>query len=804
MNLRLWTHCSCLLVLFVLTASCYNQRAVPFPIPNSSLPLGHASSPQGEAWDPCVDAQFQPPIYQFANFSLNKEILQSGSSLATFNFTLVDVANKNRTLQCEWEEWWSWRYWARWEPGCRLSTTSSINGSISSSRHLGLLNLDPQAIAANRATGNPIGVIEYWFCDIGSNASFPQVYQSRAQLSLPNITCPGHASSGVTVPCTVPQLPLTAKAQWQPAGPLPGTPQLQPRPSPPPRTSGLDPRPSEDCTAVSLAHPDWTVSDLAYKPKTENDRAPMLTFSLASRAFGANVTCEYVQQDQTTEQLQTPACVPQPNSNLETSRSKLALRFRPLDQRLFVQEDWICGDTKGTYSTNFTAAGDASIPSNTSTTTSTIRGSLLKPVPLTPTRAPAPPNANNPGCTRSLEGASWPWRSIWGFSHFLYESTRRATVYSSPGLSDFSDPIIQRNLVPYTRTLQFTLTNYANNYTASCTLDDPALDNATTTAQTWFSCPPLTTNSSLHRYPQYPIQTYILLDHSTSTLKINQTWYCNDTGKPYRITAQGRTSPAPYDLLNVNGPGNRIICGSGTNIARNVTCVRNLLVGNFPCDIFLTSQWCSLDADRSGNPAFGLPAGIYASSFDQQELPPLALASPDPAPGKWSCTHASLGKPVTWTLRPSKNNKPFTTTYWPNRRDDSSYPWEQTDSLPTRLTFDLASSAFSEIEPPERGTGIINNIGTMVEDYAGGEGKLNPGTSLSLTPWLRGWNATAILRSPWSSADRNTPSGKTMQVHAGGWDFYNALEWTVRLDLATGYMELNHSWYCDDLDPRRP
>ena len=86
---------------------------------------------------------------------------------------------------------------------------------------------------------------------------------------------------------------------------------------------------------------------------------------------------------------------------------------------------------------------------------------------------------------------------------------------------------------------------------------------------------------------------------------------------------------------------------------------------NIPCDIFVTSQWCSLDADRSGNGVFG-PGGISVSSFDRQELPPLALTSPDPAPGRWSCTLASLGKPVTWTLRPPKNNtsKPIITTDW--------------------------------------------------------------------------------------------------------------------------------------------
>lgn len=104
---------------------------------------------------------------------------------------------------------------------------------------------------------------------------------------------------------------------------------------------------------MSLAHPDWVLSDFAYKPET------VLTFNLASRASGANVTCKYLYglQDILT-------CSPHPNS-------KFALKFRPSDRRLFIQENWVCGDIEGSYSTNFTAVGDASIASNSSTTTTT-------------------------------------------------------------------------------------------------------------------------------------------------------------------------------------------------------------------------------------------------------------------------------------------------------------------------------------------------------------------------------------------------------------------------------------------------
>jgi len=36
-----------------------------------------------------------------------------------------------------------------------------------------------------------------------------------------------------------------------------------------------------------------------------------------------------------------------------------------------------------------------------------------------------------------------------------------------------------------------------------------------------------------------------------------------------------------------------------------------------------------------------------------------------------------------------------------------------------------------------------------------------------------------------------------------GWRFCNAMAWSLRLDILTGYMELNHPWYCDDKNPER-
>jgi len=62
-----------------------------------------------------------------------------------------------------------------------------------------------------------------------------------------------------------------------------------------------------------------------------------------------------------------------------------------------------------------------------------------------------------------------------------------------------------------------------------------------------------------------------------------------------------------------------------------------------------------------------------------------------------------------------------------------------------------------------------------------------------LTPWLQGWDPTREMRS----RDRQG-------IYEIGWDFYNVLSWKVRMDVASGYMEVEKVWYCDDLNRDTP
>ncbi|KAK4208278.1 hypothetical protein QBC37DRAFT_297014 [Rhypophila decipiens] len=434
-----------------------------------------------------------------------------------------------------------------------------------------------------------------------------------------------------------------------------------------------------------------------------------------------------------------------------------------------------------------------------------IKGTLINPIALTPTAQTAPADINTPGCGQEPES----WKSTWGIQRLLYEAEQRFTGAGRQNKSP-TDPEIMAHMAPYGRKLELTLTNFQNNYTISCTLDDPVLDGPASRT-TWFACPPLSSggSASLHTYPQYAIQTYILFDNDKRTIQVNQTWFCNDTGTPYQITASGGTSTGTYKFPFDQGGYNRILCGNGTNVIREVVCSTSQWVGDMVCDIFISKTWCSLDGTRDGSIAWLPPANdtfyppnmfvpqISASQFDKRQLPPDAFTpfpSPDPLSANFnSCTILSLGGrgPVEWTLSPTKQYKYFTSTFFPPNGNDG---WRSTEGLPTRLAFDLSSSVF----PPSS----LNKVdrSRTASSYRR--------RTLTLTPYLSSnWDPSAVYRSAVNMADRfrgERGDRPTINVDAGGWDFYNALEWAVRLDLRTGYVELNHSWYCDDLDVGRP
>lgn len=181
-----------------------------------------------------------------------------------------------------------------------------------------------------------------------------------------------------------------------------------------------------------------------------------------------------------------------------------------------------------------------------------------------------------------------------------------------------------------------------------------------------------------------------------------------------------------------------------------------------------SSRWCSIDGDFYGR---GRLLGVLASESSVQSLPSNALTDPDPTPGQWSCTIASLGRgPVVWRLETLDY---LALTGWFARRDE--------DVVDTSIRFNLSSSVFSD---RPGGGGMLYNIGSA-------RGRVWEASML--TPWLRDFDPTHTFHS-----------GDRYAMVDLGWDFYNALDWRLRVDLATGYMEFSHAWYCDDKDPSNP
>jgi len=152
-----------------------------------------------------------------------------------------------------------------------------------------------------------------------------------------------------------------------------------------------------------------------------------------------------------------------------------------------------------------------------------------------------------------------------------------------------------------------------------------------------------------------------------------------------------------------------------------------------------------------------------------ERLPSNALIDPDPVPGEWSCTVASLGRPFEWRLHSQGSPVPgfsvpgsfFTTMPWPSGGF--------VDAVGSTLSFTLNNSALAS----RPGGSLIRDIYPISDE---------------LTPYFPDFQPTQSYEM--SRAWRD--------------EYPNVLWWSVKFDVSTGYMELKHSWYCNDKDPSRP
>ncbi|KAK0644442.1 hypothetical protein B0T16DRAFT_392794 [Cercophora newfieldiana] len=559
--------------------------------------------------NPCTNSHFQPPIYEFSDFKFTKTFFRDDVDIGaydsyngTIDFRLSDIAN-NYTLFCNWGyQEWPYDETNKWEgDNC---VTSNGEAPPDGSRILTLLNLDKENLMRNnKSLSSPIKIAQFWYCDI-VNGSYPEAYQARAEISL-DLTCPSSGLRSKPETCTIKtQLPVRIKAQWLPRGTsYPNTPKLAQRPSPSVTPKGLDPPPARDCTDVSFAYPDWYLHDFTYVyPTVANDpETARLNFTISSRVTGARVRCYWGKAFGVTyrdlkvgDYYMWPSCDPEATgADPFQSQTVYTMGYNRDSRTLKVEQEWICGDTSGRYSTKFAAepkfqAGvgnfpnesQARIPLYCSGTICTadpmlIEGRLTKPVHFTPAQLPGPEGANTPHCLFNSDLRP----RTWTIEHFLWQTTT-LSMHPRDGI-DYLWPY------PWNRTLQVTIRNAATGVHASCTFTHASLDGET---DTWWPCYRL----EPHAPPvQRIVETYIQFSARTGQLAINQTWYCNDTqvATPYEITAYGRT-PSFRGLA----------CGNSNSTWVNAPCPYVPFWGPIgtACDFTYSAKWCTL-GDRDGN-----------------------------------------------------------------------------------------------------------------------------------------------------------------------------------------------------------
>lgn len=89
-------------------------------------------------------------------------------------------------------------------------------------------------------------------------------------------------------------------------------------------------------------------------------------------------------------------------------------------------------------------------------------------------------------------------------------------------------------------------------------------------------------------------------------------------------------------------------------------------------------------------------------------------------------------------------------------------------------------------------------------------GSLHPGPGPDDGGWIRHVEANTPALTPFTPEWR--PAASYGQRDDPWWNlgfggrfpFDNALSWRMRFDAATGYLELNHVWYCNDKNPDMP
>ncbi|KAK1751131.1 hypothetical protein QBC47DRAFT_464326 [Echria macrotheca] len=716
--------------------------------------------------NPCLDSTFQTPVYDFLDWNVTRVYLNaSGEYPNTFHIAvrLRDSAN-NYSMNCAGDHMIrnTGPFEQRYTPCAPEGgfNDNSFQPLVSFELYEPILQESSIPNWAGQDLNSKIGLQQYWICTSPADpSSYPRVFKATVRDDI-RLACPARngSATGERIQCNT-KTPGSLRADYTPKYDASLTPVLIPSPfDPPPAEEGLHPAPPRDCTDLSLTHPDVIVEDgvlLQIGPQGRsgtNMTGHSLQLNLTSRVTGVSHSCRWGEAWNQTEisgdrnLTLVLRCTPPPAAPPDPFGSVFSMTFAPSTGSATIRHWWQCGDMGGTYSRRYGTYALYTMPlyclDGESQTCHANRHTVKGQLqePAQYDPVDVPPP---PGASKAGCTAS-SLAPQWVVRSFRYEERRR--YRSEAANTTVTPPTEWKYKYKPGITISLDLLNKANDYAVSCSLVVP--ENTTS----WQRCFPDTGRA------QYYIETYVRFDPATAQLSVNQTWFCSDTDPSQPLLYEGALSlRVPY-------------CGETAETKRDV-CERRTF-GVRGCDMFTLTRWCQTGKYNMNSDSLE-PVNMTAggTTVRTSRLPANALVDPDPDPNVWSCTADSLGRPVTWTLsqfRPSG----FFHTYW--------LYMSAVSAPPSVLSFDFANSAFSRRSGDGDG-GLIRHV---------------EANTPALTPFTPEWRPAA------SYGQRDDPWWNF--GFGGRFPFDNPLSWRMRFDAATGYLEMNHVWYCNDKNPDTP
>ena len=272
------------------------------------------------------------------------------------------------------------------------------------------------------------------------------------------------------------------------------------------------------CTNVSFSYPGWEVTDLLLT----NVR---IDFQIINNANPSVKT--FCSGDVTDSSRNLHECNDHQTLFAYDIRSAL----------LAINQTWTCDETN----IKFVGIGNVTLDCSSNAgncsalNTEPILGTLIAPVQITPTPISAPRGTNRTGCTRNSRIPAWE------VSNLFYQR-----VDFGPPCNPVSGQCPSTRL--YYGDIEFDLVNAATGDKRHCGAQYLGLSDLQSGYGDWLSCGAGLVFINLLPPPgrDHETTTFFRFNHSTNTLELNQTWYCDDLGfrDEYSFTAYGAVGPA--------------------------------------------------------------------------------------------------------------------------------------------------------------------------------------------------------------------------------------------------------------------